>query len=178
VKSYLILWITGSLIYAQEKPDFKFHGLKIYVHDLKLAEEFYCNQFHFRSTKNGNNLKLETDSWPIYIEKANGKAQTSYPFKARTGLTVQTYKLLPRIDKLRKSGVVLYDTLLRRNGVGISIPFQDPSGNVLSMIEVQIREIERFDGVRIYNTGVTISDMDAAIEFYERILGFEEWSRN
>ena len=45
-------------------------------------------------------------------------------------------------------------------------------------MEVQIRPVPAFENFKIYNTGITSSDMDKAISFYEQKLGFEEWSRD
>ncbi len=184
------LMVAGSLtftMYSKTKdPEYpsqdqaiRFTGLRIFVNDLKEAEGFYTKTLNLEVTdRNKQRITLNSNTWPIILEVAEGKTVGNYPNAARTGLSFQTYKLLPRIDDLRDQGVMLHDSLLNRNGVGISIPFEDPSGNVISAIEVQIREIESFEGLRIYNTGVTIADMDAAIHFYEKILGYEEWSRN
>ena len=79
---------------------------------------------------------------------------------------------------MRQQGVVFSDTLLARNGVGISVPFEDPSGNLLSLIEVQIVDVPRFEGFRIYNCGVNVTKMEDALNFYETTLGFKEWSKN
>ncbi len=175
---YFFLCI-GDVSNSQEKPVVRFTGIKIFVHDLQTAQDFYTNHLNLEFiSKQEDQIMLNTNTWPIILEKAKGKATGNYPNEARTGLSFQTYKLLPRIDDFRDQGVVLHDSLLSRNGVGISIPFEDPSGNVFTSIEVQIRPIEAFEGLQIYNTGVTISDMDAATHFYKNILGYEEWSRN
>lgn len=171
------LFLIGFLAYSQ--PEFRFHGLKIFVDDLAVAESFYTDELGFSlAKKSDSQITLDTKSWPIYLEKSTRNQTSRYPDEARTGLTVYTYKLLPRIDSFRKNDVVLYDSLLSRNGVGISIPFNDPSRNVISLMEVQIREVPTFKEIRLYNTGVTTSDMESSIDFYENILGFEEWSRD
>lgn len=164
--------LTSTQLFSQ--PAFRFHGLKMLVHDLDKAKAYYESILGFKVEAN----KLQTGSWPIYLEETSNPNHSKYPGEARTGLTLQTYKLLPQIDAMRSKGVVLKDSLLSRNGVGISIPFIDPSGNVLSLMEVQVRPISPFEGLTIYNTGVTISDMESAIAFYEGVLGFKEWSRN
>jgi len=58
------------------------------------------------------------------------------------------------------------------------VPIEDPSGNILHLIEVQIREVPFFTGLRVYNSGMVINEMTKALDYYENILGFEEWSRN
>jgi len=177
---YSFLLVLASLsIFAQEESKLTFTGIKIFVTDLQVAEDFYANVLGLEvSDRAANEVELKTNTWPITLALAKERSAPGYPNNARTGLSFQTYKLLPQIDRLRENGVKLYDSLLSRNGVGISIPFEDPFGNVMTIIEVQIREVEAFEGVRIYNTGVTIANMDAATQFYEGLLGFEEWSRN
>ncbi|MEP5610963.1 MAG: VOC family protein [Cyclobacteriaceae bacterium] len=164
---------------VQKKPEIKFAGVKIFVTDLQIAEDFYTNNLGLQvSARNAKEVELKTNQWPITLALAKERSADGYPSNARTGLSFQTHKLLPQIDNFRKMGVKLHDSLLSRNGVGISIPFEDPFGNVMTILEVQIRDVERFEGVKVYNTGVTIADMDAATAFYEGVLGFEEWSRD
>ncbi len=167
--SLIVCWSN-----AQEAVNARFQGLKIFVTNLNVAEEFYQNKLGFEVVaKNKNLIELKTNSWPIFLELAKDKSTAGYPNNTRTGLSFQTSKLLPRINELKEKGVIFYDSLLSRNGVGVGIPFKDPFGNVLNLIEVQIREVPLFAGLQIYNSGVTISNMEMAVEFYERLLGFE-----
>jgi len=174
---FIIIIIKG---YCQmDTPDFRFHGLKISVKNLDDAVAYYTKKLGFKEkARNNGEVELYTGSWPIYLKSVPEMNTSDYPNEARTTLTVQTYKLLPRIDEFRSNGIMIVDSLLERNGVGISIPFKDPSGNILSLMEIQIRETSSFENISLYNTGVTITDMDAAIEFYETVLNFEEWSRD
>ena len=172
----LLLAITLTPVTSQNA--LRFYGLRIFVNSPDTTSRFYQENFGFEiAERTEKEIILETGSWPIYLEKSNDHITSSYPKVSRVGLTMETYKLLPRIDQFRLMGVSLYDSLLQRNGVGISIPFQDPSQNVLSLMEVQIRKVLSFEGLRIYNTGVTVGQMDEAMSFYEDILGLEEWSR-
>ncbi len=173
----LLWWFWAHVVLiTQEAPEFRFSGLKMYVNDLSQAETFYKDVLGFSLQRTGDQWVVNTGTWPIYLSAGIEQQPPSYPTTARTGLTVQTYRLLPRIDRLREMGVPVLDSLLRRNGVGISIPFSDPTGNVLNMMEVQARELPQFAGIKVYNSGVTISDMVAARNFYQEILGFESWS--
>ncbi|MEQ9402409.1 MAG: VOC family protein [Cyclobacteriaceae bacterium] len=174
-----LLVFVSVLCCGQERPKIFFHGIKIFVSDLEETEEFYTSLIGFNVvSKTDDVLELATNTWPVYLVKTSGMARSGYPKEARTGLTLQTYKLLPAIDALREKNIDFYDTLLARNGVGIAIPFKDPSDNVLSLMEVQVREVSEFAGLRIYNTGVTVNSIENAFAFYGNILGFEEWSRN
>lgn len=169
----------GLLFCSAQNADIQFEGLRIFVKDLDQAEKFYSQTLGFSVRERSKGVtELATNAWPIYLQGTSSAFTGNYPGAARTGLTIQTYKLLPQVDQLRAAGVPFYDSLLTRNGVGISIPFQDPSGNVLSLMEVQVQQVNSFQGVQIYNCGVTIAEMESAIQFYEHTLGFEEWSRN
>jgi len=161
-----------------QEPDFKFHGLKIYVDDLTKAQRFYDDFLGFELKEQRESLMVADQSFPIYFQKSQGKADPDYPVAARTSLALQVNKLLPAIDLLRASKLKVYDSLLERNGVGIAIPFQDYSGNVMHFIEVQVFDPGPVDNIQTYNCGVTISDMAKASTFYLEILGFKEWSRN
>ncbi len=173
-----IILILRLVHFAQgQHPEIRFYGLKILVDDMQTSRHFYQDVLGFEVLdEDSPKTDLKTGTWPIQLQISPANQASTYPQTARTGLTIETYKLLPEIDRLRKLGVLVYDTLLARNGVGISIPFQDPSANVLSMMEVQVREVPNFEGLRIYNCGVTGGDMESLIKFYRDILGFEEWS--
>ncbi|MEO1050999.1 MAG: VOC family protein [Bacteroidota bacterium] len=178
VRIILICVLLCGHEYVVSQNHLKFHGLRVFVNSLESSLDFYQGTLGFEvKDKNESEVVLKTGSWPIYLQKSNSQTTSDYPKVARTGLAIQTAKLLPRIDHFREQGIPFFDSLLQRNGVGISIPFEDPSGNVLNLIEVQIRQVPTFQGLKIYNTGVTISNMETATQFYEDILGFEEWSR-
>lgn len=173
--SFLLCAATSS--HAQ----LKFHGVKIKVAEMNEALGFYVEKLGFKvDSSDGfpNRVVLKTNSFPIYLELAERTNKSEYPKEARTGLTLQTNKLLLKIDELREKGIEFHEPYLSKNGVGIAIPFKDPFGNVLSLMEVQVRDIPEFEEPRVYNAGVTILDMDSAIGFYTSKLGFQEWSRN
>ena len=173
------LFISADQITHVSNPEIRFEGLKAWVEDLDSAREFYEGILGFKmEVKDKVSAKLNTGSFPIYLEKAIRNNNTDYEKHERTGLSIQVFKLLPAIDQLRSKGVNFLEGHLQRNGVGISIPFTDPSGNLLSLMEVQIREVPEFKGFQIYNTGITSSNMDKAMSFYEGLLGFKEWSRD
>ncbi len=175
--SLLIIMTTTNTITAQ----LKFHGVKIKVVDMNEAIDFYVHKLGFQVQSQDefpDQVILKTNSFPVYLELTKNNSSSVYPKEARTGLVLQTNKLLPKIDELREEGIEFYDSLLTRNGVGISIPFEDPFGNVLHLIEVQIWPVDGFNEPRVYNAGVTIADMDTAIDFYINKLGFLVWSKN
>lgn len=170
--------IVSPLSLLAQRPDFKFAGLKINVTDLDKAHEFYAGILGFNVEMDQDRLLIKEQSLSVIIEETKEGSPQQYPNHVRTGISLLVNKLLPAIDRLRDQDVAIYDTLLARNGVGISIPFQDPFGNVINLIEVQVFDRGPVTEPSIYNAGVTISDMDKAIAFYEEVMGFEEWSRN
>ncbi|WP_420317350.1 VOC family protein [Ekhidna sp.] len=172
---FLLIRAFTHPMFSQDKPTFRHHGIRVFSSDIEASRRFYKEVLGIGIIAENESA---SDAFPIYLTRASESSVSNYPLGARTGLSIQTHKLLPGIDHLRSRNVSLYDTLLQRNGVGISIPFKDPSGHVLSLIEVQIRKIPAFEGYKVYNTGVTISDMEKVSAFYLDILGFDEWSRN
>ncbi len=174
---FLMATLAAELAVGQE-VEFRFHGLKIQVRDIETSKQFYGDVLGLRVSQQDGKLNIMGQAFPIVIEQALFSSPSEYPCRSRTGLALQVDKLLPTIDQLRDKGVFIYDSLLARNGVGISIPFQDPAGNVLNLIEVQIYDPGAIGGLRVYNTGVTVSDLEAAIAFYQDVLGFEDWSRD
>ena len=177
MKTVLLSLLFSTQIVFGQQASFRFHGLKIYVNDMRKAEKFYSDFLGFTIETNKESFIVTGQSFPIFIQKSQERSEVNYPLEARTSLALQVDKLLPAIDLLRANELTLYDTLLERNGVGIAIPFQDYSGNVMSFIEVQVFNSGPVDEIRTYNCGVTISDMDKASRFYLDILGFKEWSR-
>ncbi len=173
--SFLLL-IFPCLV--QSQVDFKFHGLKIFTSDIAEATTFYSEVLGFEVVNSQAGIMLLNKVFPIYIEEADHLSANDYPQESRTGLTLHVNHLLPTVDALKKKNVSFYDTLLARNGVGIAIPFEDSSDNVISLMEVQIYDPGPLNGIQVYNTGIAISNMDSARYFYQKLLGFDDWSTN
>ena len=156
--------------------EFRFHGLKIFVSDISESKVFYTEDLGFEVTDTLKGMKILNQGFPIYIEKAGSATSDNYPKQSMTSLTVLVDHLLPTIEDLKSNSVYFFDTLLTRNGVGISIPFSDPSGNIINLMEVQVYDPGPLNQIRVYNTGITASNMDSARYFYQNLLGFEESS--
>ncbi len=175
---FFIVTVLLSMQLMSQEVDFRFFGLKIFVEDTSAARKFYSKSLGFKMKDSLGFPIITGEAFPIFFEKGKVHHESDYPESSRTGLVVYVDKLLPEIDRLRDKNVKIYDKLLERNGVGIAIPFEDNSGNVLGLMEVQVFDVGRFSGLKVYNCGVTISDMDKALGFYRDFLGFKEWSRN
>lgn len=174
-----LVGLKFSEVEADEKPEIKMHGLKIFVDDLDEAEKFYSKHLGFKVIKrNKSQLVLETNTYPIYLELAKQTIARNLQMESHIELSFQVNKLLPAIDQFRESGINVCDSLLSRNGVGIDIPVLDPAGNIVNLIEVQISDIPEFKGYRVYNSGAVVNNMIEAENFYKGYLGFLDWSRN
>ena len=97
--------------------------------------------------------------------------------EVKTGVVFQVNKLLTTYKKLKEKGVQFYDNELERNGVGVAIPFRDPFGNKLWLMEVQIIEVTQFKEPVIYNFGNQVTDIEESENFYLDILGFKALTR-
>ncbi|MFG0307105.1 MAG: DUF6265 family protein [Phycisphaerales bacterium JB040] len=73
------------------------------------------------------------------------------------------------VARLEGSGVTIDER--DTSAVGAYITVRDPSGNPLN-VKGPLPE-EPVDSARIYNVGITVSDMAVARAFYEDVLGFE-----
>lgn len=160
-------------------PGLELDGVMIWVDDLETARAFYVDLLGFQlkdQSSEENDLTLTSRGLNLYLKLSKQQKKWSYDRDARTALTIQVAQLLPAIDQLRKAGIHFEETQLQRNGVGVSIPLHDPAGNLLSLMEVQTREVAAFEGFRIYNLGITSAEMESAMAFYIQKLGFEAWS--
>lgn len=183
--SFKLAWLVSFMTLAwpletAREIDLRAYGVKIKVTDMDEAIRFYTRTLGFKIQSDKYHpemVTLDTQPWPTILERTSKTNKNNYPNEARTGLSLQTNHLLPTIEGLKARGIKFYDTLLQRNGVGISIPLEDPFGNVLHLLEVQIRDVPRFEEPRIYNFGITSGNMEAATAFYQGVLGFEDWSR-
>lgn len=162
-----------------ERPNLKIHGVKVFVNDLSKAKGFYTSFLGLEEVSNGaHGMELSTGQYPIYLVRSQKHISRDLHVESHYGISFLVSKLMSAIDQARNEGHQLYDTMLSRNGVGIHIPISDPSGNLLHLMEVQVRKIPKFEGFRLYNSGSTLNDMPAAEIFYKKHLGFEDWSRD
>lgn len=170
---------TLGLKWNQDSPQLRIHGVKIFVGDLNKSMEFYTKFLGLKEdTRDQKKAVLNTGQYPLYLIQSNIQAPRDLHVESHYGISFLTYKLLPAIDAARASGYTIFDTLLSRNGIGIHIPIEDPSGNLLHLMEVQVRDIPRFEGYRLYNSGTTVGNMTESEEFYTGMLGFSDWSRD
>lgn len=177
----LIFTISASIFFTSGNmqrnvpSEIRFHGVKIKTHDLSESKAFYVESLGFEIEKEYKNdlIKLSSSTVPVYLSKA---LKTSGI--AHTTISLQVNKLLPVIDSYRVKGVKMDDSSLQRNGVGIHINFEDPSGNKLSLMEVQIFDAPEVKEPQIYNVGISTNDVEGAEVFYTKKMGFEVFSRN
>ena len=156
-------------------PKLKFHGVKVKSHDFTASKIFYLQSlgFEVKKTYSSNLLKLSSSTVPIYLSTASKPSTIPH-----TTISFQVNKLLPVIDRYRGKGVEFDDSSLQRNGVGIHINFEDPSGNRLSLMEVQLFDTPAIEEPQIYNVGISTNNVSSAEEFYISKMGLQVHSRN
>lgn len=173
-----LLFLNSS---GDPMPEIRFYGVQIRVHNMEQAVDFYSKRLGFSISEQmhfPNQLSLKTNSFPLELVLVKEENNTNYKQEAHAKVSFLANDLLPTIDRLRSVGVPFQEKELSKNGVGVHIPFQDPSGNQHTIIEVQIRTVPSFEEPRIYNTGFNVVDMEAAASFYVEKLGFEVFSED
>lgn len=62
----------------------------------------------------------------------------------------------------------------RTEGIGFSLHYYDPFGNMFSVVEVTVGEHKTFDEPKLYNFGYYIPDIQKGMDFYGTKIGFIE----
>ena len=177
----------GAIPTAEDTPpnllDLRLDKVKIKVTDMDAAMTFYGDVLGFEILSDAyypEYVILKSDVLPLILERADHRVEAEYPEVTQTKLTLQSYDLRSTMEQLKQKGVTfLVDppTPYGRNSAGVplglSTRFRDPFGHEFSMVEQQVSRGEAFTGVRIYNTGFDIPDVEAARSFYAGVLGFE-----
>lgn len=167
---------------AAPPPALRLAGLKIKVPDMDEALAFYRDVLGFEVLSDARypaSVALKSDDLPLTLERATDPAETSAPQTARAKLSLESYDLLATMERLKGLGVTfLVDPPepygYNEEGVplGLSTWLRDPFGNAYSIDEQQVRRGEAFTGIRVYNTGFSVPDVEAARAFYCGKLGF------
>ncbi len=168
--------ITAQLQYGKPPEAYARHlyGVKIKVNNMAKALGFYGDLLGFEVLLREhypNLIALKNEMLPLFLEQTDLPSSLEYGKSAQAAITFQTNDLKKRMAELKSRGVK-FITEIGKVGVGISARFQDPSGNVHSMLEQTVVETPEFVEPRIYNVGFAHPDMAKAREFYCDKLGF------
>ncbi len=173
----LVILLNHKSILSQSNQDdlnLRAYGVKIYVSDLKSAEEFYVDKIGFRIKSyhhESNIIELQNESsklWLVQTEKINF---SEYPDEAQTSLAIQVNDIHYTYEKWKTKGVEIISSI-DTVGIGLAANFRDPFGNVLSIVQQTVGNVEKINGPRIYNYGYYFSDIPAARKLFVEKLKF------
>jgi lactoylglutathione lyase len=112
--------------------------IQINVNDMQKAVEFYSDKLGFAVGSREHYpdiVRLDNETVPIILYQVEKEANVDYPRASQTLINIETDDLRRSLHELRQKGVtVLHDTP-QECPVGIYAAIQDPSGNVLELIE-------------------------------------------
>lgn len=170
-----------STLAQNHQPEIKFKGVEVRSVNLEEAVEFYSGKLGFNiKDKNfsAGEILLVDETMDFRLKQVLKPNKINYATQSYANIAFQVNTLLPAIDKLREQGIKFEEDKLLRNGIGIGIPFFDPSGNRHFLVEQQVRQTPEFKGIKIYNVGFKVPDINEARKFYVEKLGFEVYSEN
>ncbi len=179
-----LLFAVGLLstpTYAQ--PTVRVDHLIIRVHDMDAALAFYHTALGFPIQSRDEyprTVTLSDPSFPLVLEQVPHPALGGYPAHTQTSLSLQAADLTATMQRLRDEGITFshdppipYGQNTQGEPLGVTTWIEDPSGNVVSLLEQHRSPDSSFTGVRIYNLGFYIpgSQIDAGLRFCS-VLGF------
>lgn len=183
----ITLWMFAPVLpaRAQVNDPAALHvgGVKVKVTDLDEALAFYRDALGFpvvSAPSFRTTVTLDGTVLPLTLEQVTRPARAGFPELTQVSLSLQTSDLEATMARLRARGVVFMQDPPEPYGVndqgvplGLATKFKDPSGNVLSMVEQQRDPEDAFDGIRVYNAGYYLPDVEVARVFYCGRLGFK-----
>ncbi len=177
----------APLAQAQSNPELppatlRVEGIKIKVTDLQESLTFYRDLLGFAVLSDEHKpatITLDGGGLPIILEPTTRPAQAGYPEASQTSLSLETYDLAATMAHLKAREVAFlqdppipYGRNEEGTPLGLTTKFEDPSGNIISLVEQQFRRGDAFSGIRIYNAGFYLPDIEKARTFYCDLLGF------
>jgi catechol 2,3-dioxygenase-like lactoylglutathione lyase family enzyme len=181
------LWMFAAAPAAQAQAEdpaaLHIGGVKIKVTDLGEALAFYRDALGFpvvSGPASPTTVTLDGTVLPLTLEQVTRPARAGFPELTQVSLSLQASDLHAAMARLKARGVVFMQDPPEPYGVndqgvplGLATKFEDPSGNVLSMVEQQRDPEEAFDGIRVYNAGYYLPDVEVGRAFYCGKLGFK-----
>lgn len=179
----LSLVSTGSAAQpAAEKLDLRVDRVTIKVTDMDQALTFYRDVLGFAVLSEApypERVALKSEGLPLVLERARRLVPANHPEVTQTKLSLESADLLATMARLRERGVVFLQDPPQPYGrnqegvpLGIATRFRDPFGHEYSIVEQQRHRGDAFSGIRVYNTGFYVPDVEAALAFYRDRLGF------
>jgi catechol 2,3-dioxygenase-like lactoylglutathione lyase family enzyme len=129
--------------------------------------------------------RIEGDDVPLelieYVNPPAGRALTGFGIPGTPHVCWQVDNLAVAYDRLRREGVTFYgEPHLLADGPWAEaqgVFLHDPDGVLLELIELPKGHNGAGRLVRVHHVGLTVSNLDQAVDFYCNYLSLEEWSR-
>jgi catechol 2,3-dioxygenase-like lactoylglutathione lyase family enzyme len=157
-------------------------GVMVRVVDLDQALEFYREVAGFETVqadRAAGRAELVNGEVKLWLLKVETPVRHDLPGPSEAHLNLQIEKIDATLADLARRGVRRLLDQPAVEGIGPNMPIADPSGNLLYVIQLndQMRQQMGPSGPlprpRVFNYGITVSDMAAARKFYEGLLGFQ-----
>lgn len=170
----LALFVSFALPAAAELA-LRHHGMRIQVPDLDAGARFYSEVLGFPiAERTRDRVRFTTGDVVLELglseaPRARGRDSVSF--------ALLVHDLDAWIAKFKAAGVKMRAESKLTEGVGFSMPFEDPFGNTMSLLQQTYREPEPFTEPEIYNMGIYVRDVEASTRFYTTRLPFVARSR-
>lgn len=189
----LLLLLAAPLCLAQSSsapvPLLRVHEVKVKVTDMDEALAFYRDLLGLALLSDDAypaSVLLDGEVLPLRLERTTQAVPVEYPRVAQTILVFETADLVATMARLQAYHVTFLTDPPEPYGfnqetgkpLGLTTKVRDPFGNVHSLVEQQVRRDTTLTGIRIYNVGYYLPDMQAARAIYNDRLGFVPMTEN
>jgi hypothetical protein len=150
------------------------HGCLIRVPDLGVAESFYCGRLSFRIRERKDQLVKLTGTPSLFLEQVPFGPNPVFG-QARVSLVLQVPDLASVSRRFRSENIPLVTGQANPLPIGLADCFQDPFGNVHTLLQPQAPFAPAAGDFQIHSIGVKtpIGLIPAARHIYELVLGFK-----
>lgn len=152
--------------------DLHVYAVQINVTNIDSALDFYTNKIGFEiDSKSSKMAKLKNDGIALILNQVSQQRNIKYGEESQTILVLQTNNLDSVVNGFKEEGIHFIEEKTE-NGVGFSAKFEDPFGNIHSILEQSKFPVPQFKEPKIYNVGYYLPNIEKAKEFYCKNLGF------
>jgi catechol 2,3-dioxygenase-like lactoylglutathione lyase family enzyme len=161
--------LAGVFASSDDLAPFSVVALRLGVTDLDESVEFYVDHLGFRATERGDGwAALENDGVPLVLTVASA-AVTIGEGQSHVRFNFAVADLDAKVTAMKDAGVTFVSE--GKSAVGRYATFLDPSGHRHNV--KQLFQDEHPSGTpRVYDVGIAVTDIDRAVAYYEKRLGF------
>jgi len=159
---------------VQAPPRLAVSGLEIGALDLDRSTDFYRGVLGFQpvaGSRSPDQVRLASGGLEITLRKTARLSTVDPDQGAHFYLNVEVSDLATTVHELERRGLAL-SAPPRETAIGYFASLRDPAGNAHQVVERKPRSPRPFPP-RVFNLGIRMASMAAALDFYCRDLGFE-----